>query len=90
MPGVAPGRVYKYHVVSRVHGYTVDKADPFGVRHEVPPRTGSVVWDLDYAWGDADWMADARASSRFTSRRCRSTRSTWARGAACPTRATAR
>ena len=23
----------------------VDKADPFGVRHELPPRTGSIVWD---------------------------------------------
>ena len=25
--------------------------------HEMPPRTGSVVWDLDYAWDDAEWMA---------------------------------
>jgi 1,4-alpha-glucan branching enzyme len=60
LPGVARGAVYKYHVVSRHRGYRVDKADPFAVRHEVPPRRGSIVWDLDYAWTDDDWMA-ARA-----------------------------
>src|SRR5690606_11545724 len=36
--------------------YTVDKADPFGFMHEVPPRTGSVVWDLTYEWHDDEWM----------------------------------
>jgi 1,4-alpha-glucan branching enzyme len=45
--------VYKYHLVSRRGEYEVDKADPFAFRHETPPRTGSVVWDLDYAWGTA-------------------------------------
>jgi 1,4-alpha-glucan branching enzyme len=38
----------------------VDKADPFGFLHETPPRTGSVVWNLDYQWGDAEWMASRR------------------------------
>jgi len=56
LPGVRKGDVYKYHVVSRHHGYRVDKADPYAVRQEVPPRTGSVVWDLEYAWGDAEWL----------------------------------
>jgi 1,4-alpha-glucan branching enzyme len=56
-PGVAPGALYKYHVVSRHRGYRADKADPFAFRAEVPPRQASVVWDLDYEWGDADWMA---------------------------------
>src|SRR5690606_11141982 len=27
-------------------------------RHETPPGTASVVWDLDFAWGDAEWMAE--------------------------------
>ncbi len=56
IPGVGRGTGYKYHVVSRHGGYCVDKADPFAVHHEVPPRTGSIVWDLDYEWGDAEWM----------------------------------
>ncbi|MGV3518638.1 1,4-alpha-glucan branching protein GlgB [Luteitalea sp.] len=56
VPGVGRGTRYKYHVVSRTDGYSADKADPFAVRHEVPPHTGSVVWDLDYTWQDAAWM----------------------------------
>ena len=55
--GVARGEAYKFHIESRVHDYRVDKADPFGFRHEEPPRTASIVWDLDYDWGDAEWMA---------------------------------
>jgi len=57
IPGVGKGSIYKYHVASRHKGYRVDKADPFGVHQETPPKTGSIVWDLDYTWGDADWMA---------------------------------
>jgi 1,4-alpha-glucan branching enzyme len=59
--GLGPGAVYKYHVASRLRGYEVDKADPFAFRHETPPRTGSVVWDLDYSWGDRDWMSGRSA-----------------------------
>jgi 1,4-alpha-glucan branching enzyme len=66
VPGVEKGGVYKYHVVSRANGYRVDKADPFAVRQELPPRTGSVVWDLDYEWGDADWMANRAARNSLT------------------------
>jgi 1,4-alpha-glucan branching enzyme len=61
LPGVGPGSPYKYHVVSRYGGYRVDKADPFAFAGEVPPRTGSVVWDLGYDWGDQSWLAGRRA-----------------------------
>jgi 1,4-alpha-glucan branching enzyme len=56
LPGVRAGSIYKYHIVSRQAGYTVDKADPFAFYCEVPPRTASVVWDLSYEWGDEQWM----------------------------------
>ena len=56
MPGVTKGTFYKYHIVSRHHSHVVDKADPFGFFHEKPPRTASVVWDLDYQWSDQEWM----------------------------------
>ena len=56
IPGIARGAAYKYHVVSRYDGYEADKADPFAVYAEIAPRTGSRVWTLDYAWGDADWL----------------------------------
>ena len=56
IPGVSKGALYKFHIESKHHGHQVDKADPFGVFHEKPPRTASVVWDIDYSWGDHDWM----------------------------------
>ena len=50
--------------VAAERGTRVDKADPYAVRQETPPRTGSVVWDLDYRWRDAEWMAGrARAQA---------------------------
>lgn len=57
IPGVGAGAIYKYHILSHQDGYRVDKADPFARRAELPPRTASVVWDGDYAWQDAGWMA---------------------------------
>ncbi len=56
VPGVGPGAVYKYHLRSRHGGYRVDKADPFAIRAELSPRTGSVVWSLDHRWRDRKWM----------------------------------
>ncbi|MFO7692917.1 MAG: 1,4-alpha-glucan branching protein GlgB [Vicinamibacterales bacterium] len=57
VPGAGLGAAYKYHVVSRVNGYTVDKADPYGFAGELPPATASRVCDLQsYAWGDQAWM----------------------------------
>ena len=56
VPGISKGVIYKYNIVSR-GGYRVEKADPVGFRCEVPPRTGSMVWDLEYEWGDAEWMS---------------------------------
>ncbi len=57
MPGMRPGTPYKFHLRSRWGGYRVDKADPFAFHAETPPRTGSIVWDLSYDWGDDGWMA---------------------------------
>jgi len=58
IPHVRHGEAYKYHVVSRYHGYTVDKADPFAFHAETPPHTASIVWNLDYDWRDQEWMRD--------------------------------
>jgi len=66
VPGVGHGDLYKYHIVSRHSNYRVDKSDPYAFRCESPPRTGSVVWDLSYDWGDAAWMKQ-RASANSLS-----------------------
>ena len=57
IPGILKGTTYKYHIESHVDGYRVDKADPFAFTSEVPPKTASIVCELDYAWGDQAWMA---------------------------------
>jgi 1,4-alpha-glucan branching enzyme len=56
IPGFGRGELYKYHVASRFNGYQADKTDPFAVYRQVPPDTASRVWDLQYEWGDREWM----------------------------------
>jgi 1,4-alpha-glucan branching enzyme len=64
VPKLGHGSVYKYHVVSSDGRYRFDKTDPYGFYSEMPPRTGSVVWDLSYEWQDRRWMAErARRNS---------------------------
>jgi 1,4-alpha-glucan branching enzyme len=60
VPGIQAGSPYKYHIVSRYDGYQVDKTDPYAFYQEIPPRTASIVWDLDYHWHDQAWMAQRR------------------------------
>ena len=55
--GAGQGQAYKFHIRSRHAGFEVDKADPFAFHAETPPKTGSIVWDLGYDWGDADWRS---------------------------------
>ncbi|HSZ07191.1 MAG TPA: 1,4-alpha-glucan branching protein GlgB [Steroidobacteraceae bacterium] len=57
VPGARHGQPYKYRIVSRAGGFTVEKADPFGVLCELPPATASRVWTLEYTWNDAAWMS---------------------------------
>jgi len=58
IPGIGQGAVYKYHIFSRSGNYRADKGDPFAFHWQVPPETGSVVWDLSYAWNDGQWMGE--------------------------------
>ncbi len=65
VPDLGQGAVYKFHIVSRYHMYTVDKADPFALYNEIPPRTASIVWDLAYEWGDREWMRTRHEHNKF-------------------------
>ena len=65
LPGVGKGSLYKYRIHSRHQGYQADKADPFSMFNEIPPKTASIVWDLDYAWGDSTWMKSRGARNRL-------------------------
>ncbi|MCP5003173.1 MAG: 1,4-alpha-glucan branching protein GlgB [Planctomycetes bacterium] len=64
VPGLKKGTVYKYHIVSKHNNYQVDTGDPFAFTWELPSKTASVVWDLDYEWNDDDWMT---SRSRYNS-----------------------
>lgn len=67
IPKLGPGAIYKYHIVSRYNEHAVDKADPYAVRHETAPDTGSMVWPLNYAWGDSTWMKSRGQRQRILS-----------------------
>ncbi len=63
VPEVAKGAAYKYFIRSTQGGYEVEKADPLAIRSEEPPKTASVVWDLDYLWSDDAWMKTRRRAN---------------------------
>jgi 1,4-alpha-glucan branching enzyme len=63
LPGVGQGARYKYCVVSGDEAYRADKADPVGFHAEVAPGQASIVWPLDYEWGDTAWMASRGATA---------------------------
>jgi 1,4-alpha-glucan branching enzyme len=66
VPQAHPGQVYKY-AITAADGRVLEKADPFAHCTEHPPLTGSVIWDLDYAWRDDDWMSRRHATCRLDS-----------------------
>jgi 1,4-alpha-glucan branching enzyme len=67
LPDVGQGAHYKFHVQSRHGGYRVDKMDPFGFYFEEAPKTAAIVWELDYAWGDRDWMKSRQERNKHES-----------------------
>ena len=59
LPGVGPGSLYKYRVVSRTDGAARLKADPCGRRMQLRPDTASVVpHAVAHGWQDDGWVAD--------------------------------
>jgi 1,4-alpha-glucan branching enzyme len=67
IPKIWQGAIYKYHITSRHNNYQIDKADPVGFYHEIPPATGSIVWNLDYQWNDKHWMQNRAARHTLSS-----------------------
>ena len=55
VPGASAGDAYKYRL--DCDGQILEKSDPFGFAAEVPPKTASIVSDLDgYVWNDSNWL----------------------------------
>jgi len=57
IPELEQGTRYKYFIRSRFHGHRAEKADPYAFFCECPPKSASIVWNLDrYQWGDGQWL----------------------------------
>ena len=57
IPNVGKGTVYKYKIRSHNNDIITEKADPYALRCEHPPKTASIVWDKEnYKWDDNKWM----------------------------------
>ena len=56
IPDCKVGEIYKFRVTD-CYGQQIEKADPYGFYSELPPRTASVVANLDqHEWQDDEWM----------------------------------
>ncbi|ABM52676.1 carbohydrate-binding module 48 family protein [Burkholderia mallei NCTC 10247] len=91
VPRIGAGERYKFALRARDGAALPLKADPCACRTEAPPRTASIVADLDalerFGWHDDAWLRARRSISR--TRRCRSTKSIRNRGCASRPRAIA-
>ncbi len=67
IPDIKKGSLYKYHLRSKSSGFESVKSDPFAIYSEVPPKTASVVWDLEYSWNDGSWMKKRKNINRIDS-----------------------
>ncbi len=58
IPNVKPGTLYKYKIFSNNNGIVTEKADPYAFYCETPPKTASVVHNIEsYSWNDDAWMS---------------------------------
>ena len=62
VPGVRIGRRYAFGV--RREGHEEILRDPFGRRFTTDDAAHSVLWDLDYPWGDDAWMRTRQEHAR--------------------------
>ncbi len=66
IPGVSKGEIYKYCIYCKT-GEVLEKADPFAFHAETPPKSASIVWDLNYSWLDYEWMTNRHTANSLKS-----------------------
>lgn len=67
IPGIENGSLYKYRINFKESGNHVEKTDPFAFNCEKPPKTASVVWDLNYRWKDKSWIRKRKHFTYYSS-----------------------
>ena len=60
VPGTGKAEYYKYFIAG-ANGFQVEKGDPYAFHWENPPQTATITWDLDYTWGDEQWLSKRKA-----------------------------
>ena len=65
IPHATAGQFYKYRIQGP-DGTWRDKADPLAFATEPPPKTASVIYQSQYVWGDAEWMAQRATTAWHT------------------------
>ncbi|MEZ5055700.1 MAG: 1,4-alpha-glucan branching protein GlgB [Saprospiraceae bacterium] len=66
IPGIGKGTLYKYFIIG-ADGTPLEKGDPFALFWETPPKTASIVWDLDFDWKDKKWLNDRKQANDYKS-----------------------
>jgi 1,4-alpha-glucan branching enzyme len=61
IPLVTNNEHYKYYLESH-NGYSVEKGDPYAFCWETPPKTASVVHNLDFVWDDDEWLKNRKST----------------------------
>jgi 1,4-alpha-glucan branching enzyme len=56
IPYLKAGDHYKFKIYSNHDQQVLEKADPFARRCEAPPRTASIIADIQYEWKDEEWL----------------------------------
>ena len=66
IPGLSEGSIYKFAVKTNTN-QVLNKADPYGYFHEIRPKSGSRVWDINkYKWHDNKWIKKRENSRNLT------------------------
>jgi 1,4-alpha-glucan branching enzyme len=67
IPYLREFEVYKYKIETW-DGRWFTKADPYAFYSEVPPKTGSVTYDLNhFPWRDGEWMEERKTKNPYES-----------------------
>jgi 1,4-alpha-glucan branching enzyme len=55
--GAGVGNSYRYRITTST-GARVDKSDPVGAAHHMPPSIDSLIVDLGFDWTDSRWLSE--------------------------------
>ena len=65
VPGLQQGDAYKFALRTR-EGHLLQKIDPYAFSAEVPPKSASIVYNLDgHSWRDGNWMTGRESKNWY-------------------------